>query len=53
MIKEKYFQSDAIGEAMAFCLNLLIQFSNYIFQLKTIIFFVNVTHRGRLRINSS
>jgi len=53
MIKEKYFQFGAIGGVVAFCLNLLIEFSNYIFQLKTIVFFVNVTHRGRLRINSS
>lgn len=52
MIREKYFQSDAIGEGVAFCLNLLFEFSNHIFQLKTIIiFFVNVTHRERLRIN--
>lgn len=49
MIKEKYFQSGAIGEAVAFCLNLLIEFSNYIFQLKTIIiFFVDVTEEDRI-----
>lgn len=37
MIQEKYFQSSAIAEAVSCCLNLLVEFSNYIFQLKTII----------------
>lgn len=37
MIQEKYFQSSAIAEAVSCCLNLLVEFSNDIFQLKTII----------------
>lgn len=35
--RRKYFQSSAIAEAVACCLNLLMEFSNDIFQLNTII----------------
>lgn len=37
MIQEKYFLSSALAETVACCLNLLMEFPNYVFQLKTII----------------